>query len=61
MQVDYEWCSLKCAPTCAACTQVLKALGGQYFLGVNYSAMHKYPCACTPEQWRHCVSSLKVR
>ena len=49
------------SPTRAACTQVLKALGGQYFLGVNYSAMHKYPCACTPEQWRHCVSSLKVR
>ncbi len=41
--------------------QVLKALGGQYMLGVNFSAMHKYGNACTPQQWQHAVASLKAR
>ncbi|KAK9824976.1 hypothetical protein WJX81_002463 [Elliptochloris bilobata] len=39
--------------------KVLKALGGTYFVGVNYSAMHKYARACTPQQWQHAVASLK--
>lgn len=41
--------------------KVLKALGGQYMLGVNFSAMHKYGNACTPQQWQHAVASLKAR
>ena len=41
--------------------QVLKALGGQYILGVNFSAMHKYASACTPQQWQHAVAGLKAR
>ena len=39
---------------------MLKALGGKYFLGVNYSAMHKYPAACSPEQWQNAAASVKV-
>jgi len=40
--------------------QVLEALGGKYFLGVNYSAMHKYPAACSPAQWQNAAASVKV-
>jgi len=40
--------------------QVLKAVGGKYFLGVNYSAMHKYPAACSSEQWQNAAASVKV-
>lgn len=35
--------------------------GARHFVGVTYSAMGKYPQPATPEQWQHCVVSLKVR
>lgn len=35
-------------------------VGARRFVGVNYCAMGKYLQPATPEQWQHCVTSLKV-
>ena len=40
--------------------QVLNTTGGKYFMGVNYCMLDKYTGPVTPEQWKTCVSNVKV-
>lgn len=40
--------------------QILSTVGGNYFVGVNYGAIAKYPSSCTRQQWNNAVSVLKV-
>lgn len=39
--------------------KAVRDVDGQYFGGLNYSAMGKYSQPCSAEQWRHCRDSLK--
>ena len=41
--------------------QILHECDGKFFVGVNYCAMDKYREPCSPEQWKNCVDSIKVR
>ena len=41
--------------------QILRDVGGKYFMGVNYCAMDKYTVPCSTEQWNTCRDSLKVQ
>eukprot|EP00884_Botryococcus_braunii_P004592 jgi/Botrbrau1/14133/Bobra.182_3s0074.1 len=45
--------------TLLAAIQILKTVGGKYFVGVNYGAIAKYPEACTRQQWNNAVNVLK--
>ena len=41
--------------------QHLHECNGKFIVGVNYCAMDKYREPCSPEQWKNCVESIRVR